>query len=127
MTASNVAVVASILLGIAFVVAGGSKLAAGPGWRDQARGMGAPSWVVPILPWVELVVGALLVTQVARVPAAIVGGALLLAFSTLIAVRLAQGRRPSCACFGAWSTKPIGPLDLARNAAFLALAALCLL
>ena len=101
----NVAVVASVLLGVAFLVAGGSKVAAGPAWREQADGLGAPGWVVPILPWVEIVVGALLVTQVARRPAAVVAIVLLLAFTALIALRLRQGRRPPCACFGAWSTR----------------------
>ncbi len=120
----NVATVASVLLGIAFVVAGGSKLAAGAAWPAQARGLGAPSWTVPLLPWVELVVGASLVTQLARRPAAIVAAVLLVAFTALIAVRLRQGRRPPCACFGAWSTRPIGALDLVRNAVLLALAVL---
>ena len=52
--------VASILLGLAFLVAGGSKLAAGPSWPRQAEGLGAPSVVVPLLPWFELVLGAVL-------------------------------------------------------------------
>ena len=39
----NVAVVASVLLGLAFLVAGGSKLAAGRAWPDEARGLGAPA------------------------------------------------------------------------------------
>ena len=123
---SVVAVVASVLLGAAFLVAGGSKIAAGPSWPEQARGLGAPAWVAPVLPWVEIVVGALLVTQVARRPAAVVAIVLLLAFTTLIAIRLRQGRRPPCACFGAWSTRPIGAQDLIRNAVLLVLAALSL-
>lgn len=113
---------AAVLLGIAFLVAGGTKVAAGPTWPAQARALGAPSWTVPALPWVEIVLGALLVTQVARRPAAVVAGALLVAFTVLLAMRLLQGRRPPCACFGAWSTRPIGPVDLVRNAALVALA-----
>jgi uncharacterized membrane protein YphA (DoxX/SURF4 family) len=118
----NVAVVASILLGLVFLVAGGAKLAAGRAWPAEARRLGAPSWVTPILPWVELVVGASLVTQVARRPAALVAAGLLIAFTALIAIRLGQGRRPPCTCFGAWSAKPIGPSDIARNVGFLVLA-----
>ena len=53
-----VGLVASILLGLVFLVSGGSKLAAGPGWPEQARGLGAPSFVVPVLPWFEIVLGA---------------------------------------------------------------------
>jgi hypothetical protein len=50
----------------------------------------------------------------------------LLLFSALIAKRLSEGRRPPCACFGAWSAKPIGPEHLARNAALLVLGVLAL-
>ena len=43
---SVVAVVAAIVLGLAFVVAGASKLAAGRAWPAQAAGMGVPAWLV---------------------------------------------------------------------------------
>lgn len=117
-----VAIAASVLLGVAFLVAGGAKVAAGPSWPAEAHALGAPRWVVPVLPWAEIVLGAALVSQLARRPAALVAGALLVAFSALLAVRIAQGRRPPCACFGAWSTRPIGPVDLVRNGLLLALA-----
>mgnify|MGYP001813362816 FL=1 len=119
-----VALVAGVLLGVAFLFAGGSKVAAGDSWPQQASDLGAPRWVVPILPWVEIVLGAALVTQIARRPAAVAAVALLVAFSALITLRLAQGKRPPCACFGAWSTKPLGPGDLVRNAALIVLGVL---
>lgn len=122
-TAANVA---AIVLGLAFLLAGGSKLAAGPAWPQQARELGAPAFVVPVLPWLEVAIGAALVVQLAEpIPAA---GALVLlvAFSVLISVRLAQGRRPVCACFGAWSATPIGPAHLIRNGALIALGVLVL-
>lgn len=122
-----IAVVAAIVLGVAFLVAGGSKVAAGASWATQATDLGAPRWVVPLLPWVEIVLGAALVTQVARRPAAVAAVVLLVAFSGLIAIRLSQGRRPPCACFGAWSTKPIGPRDLVRNTALIAVGLFALL
>jgi uncharacterized membrane protein YphA (DoxX/SURF4 family) len=122
-----VALLASILVGVAFLVAGGSKLAAGPAWPAQAAGLGAPPFVVPVLPWVELGVGAALVLQLARPVAAVAAIVMLVAFSALIALRLSQGRRPACACFGAWSAKPIGASHLLRNAALLVLAVLALL
>jgi uncharacterized membrane protein YphA (DoxX/SURF4 family) len=117
-----VAVVASVALGVSFLVAGGSKVAAGAAWPQQARDLGAPVWVVPVLPWIEIVLGAALVTQLGRTVAAIVAAALLAAFTGLIVVRLAQGRRPPCACFGAWSAKPLGPGHVVRNAVLFALA-----
>lgn len=123
---STVAFVASIVVGVAFLVAGGSKLAAGPSWPVQAAGLGAPSIAVPLLPWVELVTGAALVLQLGRPAPAIAAIVSLAAFSGLIALRLSQGRRPVCACFGAWSAKPIGPSHLLRNGALLGLAVLAL-
>lgn len=123
---SALGVVASVALGLVFVVAGASKLVAGPGWRQQATDLGAPRWSVPLVPWAELVVGALLVVQVARRPLALVALGMLVAFSALIALRLREGRRPPCACFGAWSAKPLGVGHLARNAGFAALALVAL-
>jgi hypothetical protein len=39
---------------------------------------------------------------------------------------LVAGRRPECACFGAWSAKPIGVGHVVRNGVLLALAVLAL-
>lgn len=108
--------VSSVLLGAAFVVAGASKLAAGEAWPPQARDLGAPVWSVRVVPWVELALGAVLVVQVARRLAAIAALGLLVAFTALIVARLREGRRPPCACFGAWSAKPLGAGHVARNA-----------
>lgn len=124
---STVALVASVVLGVAFLVAGGSKLAAGDGWPAQAAGLGAPRIAVPTLPWIELAVGAALVFRLVPPWPAAVALALLGAFTVLIAVRLAEGERPPCACFGAWSSKPIGPSHLVRNGALIALGVLSLL
>ena len=119
---SIAAALAAVIVGAAFVVAGASKLAARDGWPEQARGLGAPSWTIPIVPWFELVVGALLVVQVARSFMAFVAIGLLTVFTVMIAVNLRQGRRPPCACFGAWSAKPIGGGHIARNLALIAVA-----
>jgi uncharacterized membrane protein YphA (DoxX/SURF4 family) len=122
-----VSVVASVLLGIAFVVAGASKLAARDTWPTLAVGLGTPFFLVPYVPWVELAVGAALIAQVAKPIPQFAAIFLLLLFTALISKRLSEGRRPPCACFGAWSAKPIGPEHLARNAALLVLAVLSLL
>ncbi len=119
---SSLAVIASVLLGAAFLVAGGSKIAAGEAWPEQARGLGAPSFVIPVLPWFEIVLGAALVAQVAPVPVAVVALVTLVAFTALIARRLAQGAHPPCACFGAWSAKPLGAGHLVRNGVLILLA-----
>jgi uncharacterized membrane protein YphA (DoxX/SURF4 family) len=121
-----IAFVASVVLGVAFVVAGGSKLAAGEQWPAQARGLGAPQWSIPIVPWMELALGAVLVAQVARRAAAIAALAVLVAFTGLIVMRLREGRHPPCACFGAWSAKPLGVGHVVRNAVLAALAVVAL-
>ena len=115
-------VVASLLLGAVFIFSGITKVAAMQQWRAQASALGVAGFVVSALPIVELAVGALLVAQIARRPVAIVAGVLLMAFTALLAVRLSQGRRPPCACFGALTSKPISWTNVARNAAFIALA-----
>jgi uncharacterized membrane protein YphA (DoxX/SURF4 family) len=120
-----VATIASVVLGVTFLVAGASKIAVGAAWPEQARGLGTPNFLipfVPFLPWVEIVLGALLVTQVARDVAAIGAILLLFAFTALVGHRLSQGRHPPCACFGAWSAKPIGSWTIARNIALMVLA-----
>lgn len=113
--------VAAVLLGVIFLTSGATKLAS-PSWPAQARELGVSGPPVAATPWFEIVLGALLVAGVARRPLAAVGAATLVAFTGLIVLRLAQGRRPPCACFGRFSARPIGPVTVVRNLAFLALA-----
>jgi uncharacterized membrane protein YphA (DoxX/SURF4 family) len=124
---STVSSIASILLGLTFVVAGGAKIAAGPRWPAHVADLGAPKIAGPTLPWIELLVGAALIAQLGEPLAAWAAIVLTVAFSALIARRLSQGRHPVCACFGSWSAKPLGPGHLVRNAAMLALGVLSLL
>ena len=121
-----VSFIASVLLGVAFLVAGASKLAARDAWPTQAVGLGTPFFLVPYVPWFELALGGTLIAQVAKPIPQYVAIIVLLLFSALIAKRLSEGRRPACACFGAWSAKPIGPEHLLRNAGLLVLGVLAL-
>ena len=116
-----VGVVASIVFGAVFLLAGASKIAAGDSWSRQAQELGAPAFVAPFVPWIEIVIGALLVSQIAGTIVALAAIVVLVVFTALIVLRLAQGKRPACACFGTWSAKPIGPIDVARNLALIAL------
>jgi uncharacterized membrane protein YphA (DoxX/SURF4 family) len=120
----NIAVVAGVVLGAVLLVSGAAKLAAGPRWAAQAAVLGSPAAAVPVVPWLELGLGALLITGVWRTGVALAAAAMLSAFTVLLVVRLAQGRRPPCACFGAWSTRPVGPGSVARNVVLIALALL---
>ena len=117
-------VAASAILGAVFLLAGILKLAAPVQWRAQATDLGVPSWAATVVPFAETAVGALLVCQVARRYVALAAGALLIGFTTLMVLRISQGRRPPCACFGRVTTKPIGWGTVARNVALLALAAI---
>ena len=48
------------------------------------------------------------------------------AFSILIARQLVDGRHPPCACFGAWSHRPLSGAHLVRNAVLVAVAVVAL-
>ncbi len=121
-----VAAVAAVGLGVVFLVAGISKRS-DPTWLAEAAELGTPRWVAWILPFVELVLGAVLITGVDRPVAAWTAAAVLAAFTVLLVVRLAQGRHPPCACFGARSAMPIGPWSVVRNLLLLALAVIAAL
>lgn len=111
-------------VGLVLLVAAVSKISRPERWRAEAAGMGVAGPLVTVVPWIELVLGGVLVAQVQRHVAAWGAVALLLAFTMSIAVRLAQGRRPPCACFGGWSARPIGARHLVRNGVFITLAVL---
>lgn len=114
---------ASAVLGAVFLLSGILKVSAPQQWRAQSAGLGVARSAAAAIPFVEVLVGALLVTQVARRVVALVAAALLVGFTTLLVLRLVQGRRPPCACFGAWTTKPIGWGNVVRNLVLLGIAA----
>jgi uncharacterized membrane protein YphA (DoxX/SURF4 family) len=119
--------IAAVALGVAFVVAGGSKLAARESWPVQARGLGAPTWTIPLVPWIELGIGSLLIVQLLRAPMAVAAALLLTAFTVVLVRKILAGEHPPCACFGAWSAKPIGWGHVGRNVALLVLSGIAVL
>ncbi len=96
----------------------------GRAWIEQGRALGAPVAVLPVVPWVEIVIGSLLIAQVATVAVSIVALIALQSFTLLIIVNLGRGHRPVCACFGSWSAKPLGWGHVVRNVMFMVLAVL---
>jgi uncharacterized membrane protein YphA (DoxX/SURF4 family) len=118
----TVAAVAGFALGVVLLASGALKLAAGPRWTAQAAAMGAPAAAVPAVPWIELALGTLLVAGVARPVVALLAAAMLVVFTVVLVVRLAEGRRVPCACFGARSARPIGVGSVVRNLVLIALA-----
>ncbi len=114
--------ISSLILGCVMCVAGATKIAMGKRWPVEAESMGAPRIVVPAVPWVEIVSGALLIAQWKREVIALVVASLLVAFSALIVRNLIVGNRPRCACFGTWSARPLGWGHVLRNAGLITLA-----
>lgn len=121
---SNLANASGIALGVLFVIAGATKIAAGPDWPAQAADLGTPRPAALAVPWIELVVGVTVAARIAVPLPAIAAIALLLGFTALLIARLRDDDRPPCACFGAWSTAPLSWWHIARNVAMLALAVL---
>lgn len=126
MSVSVAATVAAVVVGVTFVAAGVLKLADGPAWTRQAADLGVRRPVAVAVPWVEVVVGATLVAQVARPWPALAAVAMLVAFTVVVVRRILDGSRPPCACFGSRSSRPLGPRQVVRNVGLLALAVVAL-
>jgi uncharacterized membrane protein YphA (DoxX/SURF4 family) len=122
MDRSTIGAVAAVVVAVVFLLAAITKLARPAEWKAQAADLGVPSALASVVPFVEVVLGALLLVQWHRHVMAWCAVAVLALFTALLVVRLAQGRRSPCACFGSLSAKPIGPHSVARNAVFIAVA-----
>lgn len=117
-------VIAGVLVGLSFVAAGLFKLADGPAWPQQAADMGVARPIAVVVPYVEIAIGGLLIVPIVRPWPAVAAVALLVVFTTLILVRIADGSRPPCACFGSRSKRPLGAFHVVRNLGLLVLAGL---
>ena len=104
------------LVGLVLVVAGTIKAAGPARWTAEASALGVPSVVVRGLPVVEVDLGALVIVGVGRPWPALAALALLMVFTGVLARVVGRDDAPSCACFGGWSQRPIGPRHLIRNA-----------
>jgi len=58
-----------------------------------------------ILPWIEILCGALLLTGILRRPSALLVSGLLVGFIVLVGVTMARGIDTDCGCFGSLSHK----------------------
>lgn len=116
----TVHLVTRLLLGVVFVVAGASKVAAAASWPAQAAGLGVPRRIAVLVPWGELAVGAMLVVRLAMPAVAVVAVIALVGFTAVLVRALVAGRHPPCSCFGAWSAAPVAWRHVVRNAVFTA-------
>jgi len=120
----NFAWACASVVGVVFIFAGIQKLLAGVEWLVQAKQLRPPriaQLFVPIVPYIELVMGGLLIAGVQELPARFASMLLLGSFTALLVSRLAAGERPPCACFSFRSTRPISWSNVTRNAGLLAL------
>lgn len=98
---------ARIVVGVVLLVAGTAKLAG----RTH-----------PVVSFVEVVLGALLVTGLGGRWTAAAAVALLAAFTLVVVQRLRAHDPEPCGCFGELSRRPVSTRTLVRNLALLALA-----
>ena len=113
--------VAGVVVGLALLLAGALKLAS-PLWPAQAAELGVPAAAARVVPWTEIAIGSLVAARFVPTVMGVAAACLLAAFTLLLVVRLAQGRRPPCACFGTRSARPLGPGSVVRNLVLIALA-----
>lgn len=113
---------ARIAVGLTFLLAGILKLA-DRDWAPAARAVGVPQLLTPLVAPAEVVLGAALVAGLAAGVLPWVAGLFLMAFTIVLGrvMRQPVESRPTCACFGRWSSGPVGPWSMVRNAALMVL------
>lgn len=112
---------ARIAVGVVLLVAGVTKLGQ-PAWPATASAFGAPTWVVPALPWGEVVLGALLVAGIGIPWTALAAAGLLTVFAVAVGRRVHRGDAVPCGCFGETSAQPVGRDTVVRNILLVVLA-----
>lgn len=112
---------ARAVVGALFVYAGWLK-ARDPGafirdiWNYRVLPESAGYWIAAYLPFLEIVVGAALITGLQRRGAHLLAATLLLAFIAFLTSAWARGLDISCGCFGSLSTEKTNyPLLIGRN------------
>ena len=111
----------SATVGVIFIFAGVQKFIAREMWPAQAKRLGAPSFAIPTVPYIEIGLGSLLIAGWLVNAVLIASIVALSSFTVLLALRLAAGDRPPCACLSFRSTRPIGWSNIVRNLLMLAI------
>jgi len=120
---------AAVVLGLVFEWSGVAKIASRAAWQVAgtpfSTGNAAVDSVLRIaLPWLEVLVGTLLILRLAPVASAAAAAVMLVAFTAALVRVLATGQRPRCMCFGAVRATPISWASVVRNALLVAAAGL---
>lgn len=124
---SIVADVAAVVLGLVFEWSGVAKIASRDAWQVEGTPFATGSVLVnrivrTTLPWLEVVLGGLLILRVATPVTGTVAVIVLVAFTVSVVRVLVSGQRPPCMCFGATRARPISWWSVVRNVALLACA-----
>lgn len=108
-----------IVLAAIFIASGVMKIADRPAVKDAASALGVPPSlagpVTAFLVGAELVIAFFLLVPVTAPAGGWSAFVVLTGLSGVVAVNLARGRRPSCHCFGRFSTGAIGWHTVGRN------------
>jgi uncharacterized membrane protein YphA (DoxX/SURF4 family) len=113
---------AAVVLGAVLLVAAVAKLARPGSVAASAAGLRVPVWAAAAVPWVELVLGALLVAGALAPWPALAAGLLLVSFTAVLVRALRHGEHPRCACFGSLGSGRVTWRSVVRNLVFVALA-----
>ena len=122
-----VGAVCGVVIGAVFVWSGASKLRAGDNWRvagtpfSTAR-PGVDRIVERALPWIEIVLGAVLMAQISPVFFGAVAGVLLVVFTIALVRVVLRGEATPCMCFGSASRTNVSWRHVVRNLGLIALA-----
>jgi len=121
---SFISFAARLGLAIVFAAAAIGKVRNLGATRQATEDLGVPRWLAPTvavaLALVESVVAVGLVIPRTAGWAALAAAELVVAFSILVGVQLARGRRPHCNCFGDGGA-PISHMTLVRNGTLFAM------
>ncbi|MBN9621607.1 MAG: hypothetical protein J0H06_01415, partial [Actinobacteria bacterium] len=116
-----------LVLAAVFVVAAIGKARDQAGTRHSLESFGVPRGLAPAaavaLPVVELAIAVALVPVATAWWAGVAALVLLVAFTVALVIGLTRGVEAECHCFGAVSSRPVGPATIARNLVLVALAA----
>src|SRR5579872_5520907 len=105
--------------GALFIFSGVSKLVSRYAFLASLRALFLPSLIIApvaaVLPWLEVMIGSLLVMGFLALYTAWVSLALLLTFSLVAIVAIVRGVDVPCSCFGTTSRAPLSWKTLVRN------------
>jgi uncharacterized membrane protein YphA (DoxX/SURF4 family) len=124
-------VVARLILVSVFLAAGAAKLRGMSRTPEAMRQLGVPSalsrLLSPVLPPLELLIAAGLVSNRTASLASLAAVALLLIFTLVVVRAMAKHTHASCGCFGEWSVRPVGWHTVSRNLALAGLGVIAFL